>query len=135
MAGSGVLSADTIRHFAKVGVEGSNPFARSSFPKQFNMFLRGTVGVHGAAWLVASTGRPPNSAFLAHKWYFSAGGSLLPGRSRNASSPTHLSGGTPQHPENRSGADDALFSAKPSALLPRARRFDENGPAHTLNRR
>ena len=31
MAGSGVLSADTIRHFAKVGVEGSNPFARSSF--------------------------------------------------------------------------------------------------------
>ena len=31
MAGSGVLSADTIRHFAKVGVEGSNPFARSNF--------------------------------------------------------------------------------------------------------
>ena len=31
MAGSRVLSADTIQHFAKVGVEGSNPFARSSF--------------------------------------------------------------------------------------------------------
>jgi hypothetical protein len=31
MAGSRVLSADTIRHFAKVGVEGSNPFARSIF--------------------------------------------------------------------------------------------------------
>ncbi len=31
MAGSGVLSAEPIWHFAKVGVEGSNPFARSSF--------------------------------------------------------------------------------------------------------
>lgn len=31
MAGSGVLSAEAIWHFAKVGVEGSNPFARSSF--------------------------------------------------------------------------------------------------------
>lgn len=31
MAGSGVLLAEAIWHFAKVGVEGSNPFARSSF--------------------------------------------------------------------------------------------------------
>jgi hypothetical protein len=48
---------------------------------------------------------------------------------------THLYGDTPQRPKNRSGTDDALLSAAPSALLPRARRFDENGPARTLNRR
>lgn len=48
---------------------------------------------------------------------------------------TRLCGDTPQRPEIPSGTDDTLFSAKPSALLPRARRFDENGPARTLNRR
>lgn len=48
---------------------------------------------------------------------------------------THLYGDTPQRPKNRSGTDDALFSARPLALLLRARRFDENGPARTLNRR
>jgi hypothetical protein len=48
---------------------------------------------------------------------------------------TRLYGDTPQRPEIRSGAGDALFPAGPSALLLRARRFDENGPARTLNRR
>jgi hypothetical protein len=48
---------------------------------------------------------------------------------------TRLYGDTPQRPEIRSGAVDALFPAAPSALLLMARRFDENGPARTLNRR
>lgn len=47
----------------------------------------------------------------------------------------HLRGFSPQRPEMKSGADDALLCAAPSALLPRARRFDENGPARTLDRR
>ena len=48
---------------------------------------------------------------------------------------TPSAGLTPQRPKNRSGAGDALFSERPLALLLRARRFDENGPARPLNRR
>ena len=40
MAGSGVLLAEAIWHFAKVGVEGSNPFARSSFFPENQRFRR-----------------------------------------------------------------------------------------------
>lgn len=48
---------------------------------------------------------------------------------------TRLCRDTPQRPEKRSGAGDALFSATPSALLPRARGSEQNGPARTLNQR
>ena len=55
LARDGVEPVSLPRHFAKVGVEGSNPFARSSFSNKINILSGGRASGHIAFW----AGRPP----------------------------------------------------------------------------
>jgi len=83
-----------------------NPFTRSRFLRKFR-WLQGPI-----------LGQPFCFPSVSHRYttnlclHFS-GESLPPSPNRCAISAYPICGGTPQHPENRSGADDALCPAGP----------------------